>query len=89
MSERRPVAAAHPGRAGEHHLDVPAAPRGTPTTREEGTPGFDEFVASLPGGRGGEPRDFGRIAAFLCSESAKYLTGVALSVDGGTDAGLI
>jgi 3-oxoacyl-[acyl-carrier protein] reductase len=51
--------------------------------------GFDQFVASLPGGRGGEPRDFGRIAAFLCSESAKYLTGVALAVDGGTDAGLI
>lgn len=51
--------------------------------------GLQDFVASLPGGRGGDPRDFGRIAAFLCSESAKYLTGVALSVDGGTDAGLI
>ena len=50
---------------------------------------FDDFLASLPGGRGGDPSDFGRIAAFLCSESAKYLTGVALSVDGGTDAGLI
>jgi 3-oxoacyl-[acyl-carrier protein] reductase len=50
--------------------------------------GFEDFVKGLPGG-GGDPRDFGRIAAFLCSESAKYLTGVALSVDGGSDAGLI
>lgn len=51
--------------------------------------GFEGYVASLPGGRGGDPRDFGRIAACLCSESAKYLTGVALSVDGGTDAALL
>ena len=50
---------------------------------------FDEFVASLPGGRGGDPRDFGRVAAFLCSEPAKYLTGVALSVDGACDSGLL
>jgi hypothetical protein len=28
------------------------------------------------------------VAAFLCSESAKYVTGTALAVDGGTDAGL-
>jgi len=50
--------------------------------------GLESFVASLPGGRAGDPRDFGRIAAFLCSESAKYLTGVALSVDGATDPSL-
>ena len=50
---------------------------------------FDDFVAGLPGGRGGDPRDFGRVAAFLCSEPAQYLTGVALSVDGACDPSLL
>ena len=52
----------------------------------DGLPGY---LASLPAKRGGEPVDFGRIAAFLCSEPANYLTGVALAVDGGTDPGLV
>ncbi len=51
--------------------------------------GMDRYLAALPAGRGGRPSDFGRIAAFLCSEPANYLTGVALPVDGGTDPGLI
>lgn len=50
---------------------------------------MDAYLAALPAGRGGDPADFGRIAAFLCSEPAGYLTGVALSVDGGADVGLI
>ena len=36
----------------------------------------------------GQPEDFGRIAAFLCSEHARYVTGVGLPVDGGAIAGL-
>jgi len=52
----------------------------------DGLPGY---LAALPAQRGGDPRDFGRIAAFLCSEAANYLTGVALQVDGGTDPGLV
>ena len=51
--------------------------------------GLSGYLASLPAGRGGEPRDFGQIAAFLCSEPANYVTGVALSVDGGVDAALL
>jgi 3-oxoacyl-[acyl-carrier protein] reductase len=43
----------------------------------------------LPAGRGGDPRDFGRIAAFLCSEPANYLSGVALQVEGGADSSLL
>jgi 3-oxoacyl-[acyl-carrier protein] reductase len=50
--------------------------------------GLDAFVASLPAGRAGDPRDFGRVAAFLCSEPANYVTGVALLVDGGSSRGL-
>jgi 3-oxoacyl-[acyl-carrier protein] reductase len=37
----------------------------------------------------GDPGDFGRIAAFLCSEHAKFITGVALPVDGGSYLGLL
>ena len=37
----------------------------------------------------GRPDDFGRIAAFLCSEHARYVTGAALTVDGGAYAGLL
>ena len=34
-------------------------------------------------GRLGDPGDFGKVVAFLCSEPAKFVTGVALQVDGG------
>ena len=46
-------------------------------------PDLDTYQASLPAGRAGSADDFGRIAAFLCSEHANFLTGVALPVDGG------
>ncbi len=36
----------------------------------------------------GSPTDFGRIAAFFCSEHARFITGAALPVDGGLYAGL-
>lgn len=36
----------------------------------------------------GDPGDFGRIVAFLCSESAKFITGQAVVVDGGSYLGL-
>jgi 3-oxoacyl-[acyl-carrier protein] reductase len=37
------------------------------------------------GGAGvmGDPADFGRIVAFLCSQSARFVNGVAVVVDGG------
>jgi 3-oxoacyl-[acyl-carrier protein] reductase len=45
-------------------------------------------AAAIPAGVVGSPDDFGRVAAFLCSEPASYVTGVALPVDGGAYAGL-
>ena len=36
----------------------------------------------------GDPDDFGRIVAFLCSESARYLNGQAVVVDGGRSLAL-
>ena len=37
----------------------------------------------------GDPGDFGRVVAFLCSEPAGYVNGVALQVDGGAVLGLL
>jgi len=37
----------------------------------------------------GEADDFGAIVTFLCSEQAKFVTGVQLHVDGGSYAGLL
>lgn len=42
----------------------------------------------VPAGVIGDPADFGKIAAFVCSEAAGYLTGAAIPVDGGACAGL-
>ena len=45
-------------------------------------------ATAVPTGTLGNPEDFGRIAAFLCSESANFLTGTAIPVDGGALHGL-
>lgn len=40
-------------------------------------------------GRLGDPADFGRVVAFLCSEPAKFVSGTALQVDGAGVVGLL
>jgi 3-oxoacyl-[acyl-carrier protein] reductase len=37
----------------------------------------------------GDPADFGKVVAFLCSEAAAFVNGVALQVDGGAVLGLL
>lgn len=52
-------------------------------------PDPDVSKMGIPAGFIGDPGDFGRIAAFMCSDSAKFMTGVNLHVDGGVYPGLI
>ncbi len=40
-------------------------------------------LADIPVGRFGQPEDIAAAVAFLCSECASYINGVALQVDGG------
>ncbi|MFC7528816.1 SDR family oxidoreductase [Actinoplanes sp. GCM10030250] len=42
-----------------------------------------EVAAGIPLRRIGEPSEYGRVAAFLLSPAASYMTGVAVAVDGG------
>ncbi len=37
----------------------------------------------------GDPGDFGRLVTFLCSEPARYISGAAIMVDGGSSVGLL
>ena len=37
----------------------------------------------------GDPADFGRVVAFLCSEPARFVSGAALQVDGARTVGLL
>ncbi|HVX16952.1 MAG TPA: SDR family oxidoreductase [Acidimicrobiales bacterium] len=50
----------------------------------------EEAAASRSIGSGtiGRPEDFGRVVAFLCSDTARFITGAAIPVDGGEYRGL-
>lgn len=49
----------------------------------------DRLVERGVTGRTGDPADFGQVVAFLCSEQAKFVNGIALGVDGGAVTGLL
>ena len=50
----------------------------------EDTPQIREkFLSTIPIGRFSTPEDMGNAAAFLCSDEASMITGVAMEVDGG------
>lgn len=48
-----------------------------------GPKGLEEAESFIPLGRAGEPEDIADVAVFLSSDSARYITGQVLTVDGG------
>lgn len=71
-----------PGRVDTERVQELDARSGDPETARA------QAAASIPLGRYGNPAEFGRVAAFLLSPAASYLTGVMLPVDGGLSRGL-
>lgn len=57
-----------------------------PSTRkilEENAEFGDKWISLIPAGRVGSPEDLMGAVVFLLSDSAKYITGADLRVDGG------
>lgn len=51
--------------------------------------GIGAELEAIPAHAAGRPQDLGAVVAFLCSDQARYLTGVAIPVDGGRYAALL
>jgi 3-oxoacyl-[acyl-carrier protein] reductase len=45
-------------------------------------------IGRMTNGPTGDPKDFGKVVAFLCSTHARFVTGTAVLVDGGNVRGL-
>jgi 3-oxoacyl-[acyl-carrier protein] reductase len=50
---------------------------------------LDQVAAGVPAGMLGDPADFGKVVAFLCSAHARFVTGAHLQVDGGAYGALL
>lgn len=48
----------------------------------------EALLGGIPAGEFGEASDFGAVGAFLCSEQARFTTGVGMHIDGGAYQGL-
>ena len=45
-----------------------------------------QFLAKIPAGRFGEPHEIAKLALYLCSEEAGFITGTDIVIDGGWTA---
>ncbi len=50
---------------------------------------LEQAARGVPARQVGDPDDFGAFVAFLCSDQARFVTGCAIPVDGGTYGGLL
>ena len=54
-----------------------------------GPHGTDRMLQLGGSGPMGDPADFGRLVAFMCSAHAGYISGAAYMVDGASSSGLL
>ncbi len=74
---------------GKHGITVNSVLPGSHLTdRIKHLYGDNPDVSEIPMRALGRPGDFGAAVAFLCSDQARYITGSALTVDGGSYAGI-
>jgi 3-oxoacyl-[acyl-carrier protein] reductase len=74
---------------GQHGITVNAVlPGSHATDRIKHLYGDNPDVSANPMRALGRPEDFGAAVAFLCSDQARYITGIGLTVDGGGYAGV-
>ena len=45
-----------------------------------------QFLSSIPLGRWGKVEEIGKLAVYLCSEEAGFITGTDILIDGGWTA---
>jgi NAD(P)-dependent dehydrogenase (short-subunit alcohol dehydrogenase family) len=75
------------GRFGVRANAICPGPIETPAFRRF-APDIDFYAAQIPIRRLGRPEDVAELAMFLASDRAGFLTGVAISLDGGLSARL-
>ena len=73
-------------KSGQHQAGYDARVRSEPDLSIDAF--YDQLAKgrSVPLGRVGEPEEAGDVIAFLASERASYLTGIAVNLDGGASA---
>ena len=73
-------------KSGQHQSGYDARVRSEPDLSIDAF--YDQLAKgrSVPLGRVGEPEEAGDVIAFLASERASYLTGIAVNLDGGASA---
>jgi 3-oxoacyl-[acyl-carrier protein] reductase len=55
----------------------------TDMTRELLVKGGPQVLESIPIGRAGRPSEVAEVVSFVASDAASYMTGAAITVDGG------
>ena len=55
----------------------------TDMTKEISDEATQNYLASIPAGRAGQPEDVANLAAFLASPESDYITGTVIRIDGG------
>jgi 3-oxoacyl-[acyl-carrier protein] reductase len=62
------------------------SPQSLDPVNSGGPQGLLESATTIPLGRVGQPEDIADVVTFLLSDAARYLTGQAVTVDGGLTA---